>query len=1652
MIAARVMKFHRRCGDRVTLLNDAATAIRNFVDFNHGLILSAEPLKDDIMFEVRIDRKVPNIWNGSIEIGVTTLDPEYMELPATATKLRNTAWILSGNSILKDGVTLTNHYGPELDSLREGDTLGVIKSSKGELMFFVNGHCLGIAARELPPRVFAVIDLYGQCVQVTIMNAREGTSGSGTSNTAMVPIMEGSMDEASTHAALDSTVTQAALPLPSSSKGSNDVYVPMTSDAACALVPLDRLRFHTRCGILVKLSNNNKSAERSRPLDDYNNGVVMTHRPLNEEELFEIRIDKLVDKWSGSIEVGVTTHSPATIRFPSTMTNMDSGTIMMSGCKVLVNGQGTCMEYGNFNLDELREGDTVGMMKRRNGKLHYYINGVDQGVATDKVEPTVWGVIDLYGMTVKVTIVDACEAPDTNVYRRRRRAEPSPQLPSPALYSGAESEDSPPILRPTLDEDTLLFHTLRDSNVVVINDGKTAHRPNCHEYFNNGIVMTNRTLKTNELFQVRLDVIIPKWAGSIEIGVTQHTCNEIQFPFKMSNAKSGTWVMTGEDVIRDGVIIMPQYVRNLNKLVEGDTVGVMRKDIGILHFFVNGVDQGPAAFNIPEHVFGVIDLYGRVAQATLVEFLAPPPCYTPETPTTVDRAVFPEMCFHRVQGRNARLSSNRLTANRASTHTEFCDAIVFSSRPLREGELFEVRIDKLVDAWCGGLELGVTAMKPDDMEANGGVGALANTATDLNWDTYILSGTAVLKDGECVRSTYPLNLDHLKVGNKVGIMWHSDKSLHYYLNGMDQGKAWYVTNTQLYAVVDLYGQCAQVSIVPKPERRSGFSGGANSDNTVVNNPRAYNVSPPPPYCFSEYCGENVLLSHQYTLARRKTSDLPATIAFSAGHLVLNETFELKILECSNKYMGNLRLGVTDVNILNAHINRQLPSSLSKMPHFTSYIDGNVMKTTKPNSREHGARSVTPSFYWLKPGDRLGLKKVSKDKVLVYYNSELMDRAFEKVPDKVYVCIEMHGVVSRVQAVSRLLNVSTYLSQPKPICNQLRGALNDEAPEGAAPAPPDAEAEPRPPRPYTFHYVHGDNIKLTSSNTVAMRTTGFSGGVCIVSQAMARGDTFRCRIDKMTTAWSGSVGIGAVGALPTAVGASAVDMRPPVWAASCDIVNNNGRVYASRTALALNHVREQSVIVLHFRPSGELLLEVDGRAAGRVATVPRRFTQVYPLVDLYGRVEQVSVLLHPYIVTTGSYVDLPLLKNTMAAPRPVRAARDDFYIDFESYDYENVLEPGRRPRLTYPSFASIPTQSFDDTPTPVEEGPQMLLPQHMPDNEPKAKDINNWRIACRMQTSMPVTSPPQATPEDYDEFNRSIQRSQQGASGSTGFNFMSTGEEMTALESEIQECLRRTFASVAEGEITDEEDDCDTNIRHNDRYPENNSSEADNIDHIDNEIITGLTLDPGTLPDLTEGGSSSSDESIRGDFDPEPFSSENLRYLHRLLGYSASLPPPENPWHAPGGSCEHLHLVLKFWSFLMLQYPELRHVITSFGKVECYCTNCKPDCDPVKMGWVSIQRMLGTDESAHRVWHVERSTVAFSQACAVEPGPVARPLGFMHQQVANKCSDIWFDEEGKPHLTVVALEIELDDMEERDRLLSFQILLKPHTRQEDSGSE
>lgn len=42
------------------------------------------------------------------------------------------------------------------------------------------------------------------------------------------------------------------------------------------------------------------------------------------------------------------------------------------------------------------------MVRKLNGDLHYIINGLDQGVAASNVPELFWGVVDLYGRTVKV--------------------------------------------------------------------------------------------------------------------------------------------------------------------------------------------------------------------------------------------------------------------------------------------------------------------------------------------------------------------------------------------------------------------------------------------------------------------------------------------------------------------------------------------------------------------------------------------------------------------------------------------------------------------------------------------------------------------------------------------------------------------------------------------------------------------------------------------------------------------------------------------------------------------------------------------------------------------------------------------------------------------------------------------------------------------------------------------------------------------------------------------------------------------------------------------------------------------------------------------------------------------------------------------------
>ncbi|XP_051170351.1 neuralized-like protein 4 [Leptopilina boulardi] len=1261
-----VEMFHRKCGDRVSLINNNCTAVRNFSEYNYGLVLSAEPLKDDELFEVRIDKKMMS-WSGSIEIGITACDPDSVELPACATNLRHGSWIMTSSSIMHDGEPIVELYGVDLDTLEEGNTLGVMRTSKGELIFYVNGTSQGVAAINIPLKVFAVIDMYGNCVQVTITQPNlciaEPKEEIEIDNDL-------AMEEAS-----NSLTTNLVANLNVNMNVNVNVNLPKNPTAAS--VREDRLKFHERVGTLVKLSNNARTAERRRPLDEFNNGVVMTHRHLRENELFEIRIDRLVDKWSGSIEVGVTTHSPTALEFPATMTNMRSGTTMMSGCGILTNGKGTQREYGEFNLDELREGDRVGMIRKSNGNLHYFINGLDQGIAA-KVPTVVWGVIDLYGMTVKVTIVDRDEREEQNLITRRNT------LHLQALNEIGEEE---PLER-------LMFHPCCGTRADVINNGRTAHRPNAIDDFNNGVVLTSRPLKPNELFEVRLDKIVTKWAGSIEIGVTTHLPTELEFPFTMTNVRSGTWMMTGNGVMHNGITIIDHYGQNLDRLQVGDRVGVMRKDNSTLHFYVNGADQGAAAMSVPEKIYGVIDLYGQAAQATIVDntdFYSP----TTNNSSFSNTTLYSDLRFHHIHGKNARITNNGLTASRPRALGEFNDAIVIANRALRDGEMFEVLIDKMVDRWSGAIEAGVTAIRPDELE-------FPSTMTDIDHDTWMLSGSTVMRDGVNLRNNYSCDLDKLTEGNRIGMMRCSDTTLHYYLDGVDQGVACTGLPAHVYPVIDLYGQCAQVTIV-LPERRDTMTQQyLPSENSTSQQPTSV-IQPQGQteimHKFHESVGLNIQLNSERGIATR-CREYSNAVLLSDSPLENNELFEISIQEVAREWSGSLRIGVLSHENGNWLTSMNLVPGMTCIPSDSWFLTGNEI-------RHKGyvlCMNYCPSLDWIRVGDKIGLKRTQEGNLKFYINGEDMGVAASNLPEMVFAVVELFGSTVAVSITSskqqhpvispnaslRMQDSLELLLDPMP--PTIRNDIGMESSIENSEAKLLNEIVLTPTQPinasvgdvdycYEFHENHGRNVQLEKRIT-ARRVASYNQGVVMSSRPLIRGKMFQVKIEKINERWvSGMLcGVTCVSPEKATFPVTALGFKKHSWIICGDWISHNGTKVKTNYGSNLENLQCGSTVGLLIDEDSRLHLYINGTDQGIAATDLPLY--VYAIIDLYGQCEQISIFGFTFETCTNNST---ILERATVEIEDIENSREK--ADLECHEKENIV-----PEIATNLTLNIPIQS------------------------------------------------------------------------------------------------------------------------------------------------------------------------------------------------------------------------------------------------------------------------------------------------------------------------------------------------------------------------
>ena len=130
-----------------------------------------------------------------------------------------------------------------------GDRVGVLCTESREFHVFINGFDMGPAVSNIPSSVFGVIDIYGRCTEVELVH------------------------------------------------GGSILFAPP--------IPVSRdhnVSFSHIHGRNAIISDNRKKVKRHKP---YGKASVFSNRPLYRNELFEISIDKLIDKCGESLMLGM---------------------------------------------------------------------------------------------------------------------------------------------------------------------------------------------------------------------------------------------------------------------------------------------------------------------------------------------------------------------------------------------------------------------------------------------------------------------------------------------------------------------------------------------------------------------------------------------------------------------------------------------------------------------------------------------------------------------------------------------------------------------------------------------------------------------------------------------------------------------------------------------------------------------------------------------------------------------------------------------------------------------------------------------------------------------------------------------------------------------------------------------------------------------------------------------------------------------------------------------------------------------------------------------------------------------------------------------------------------------------------------------------
>lgn len=183
--------------------------------------------------------------------------------------------------------------------------------------------------------------------------------------------------------------------------------------------------YHNVSSPQMKITQNGIAAEKRDPNSHYAHGVAYGARPLKGTAEFEVKIASYGTGWSGTLKLGVMRclKDCPLVPGPHIPRYSPEGVdhCVWSSDKIHNRLYTPAVEsnyVGAMNLDDLREGDRVGMRLSHDGVLVFFVNGKSQGVAAENIydkETDVYAVVDHYA-NCKATVITRA-GKENNKYR-----------------------------------------------------------------------------------------------------------------------------------------------------------------------------------------------------------------------------------------------------------------------------------------------------------------------------------------------------------------------------------------------------------------------------------------------------------------------------------------------------------------------------------------------------------------------------------------------------------------------------------------------------------------------------------------------------------------------------------------------------------------------------------------------------------------------------------------------------------------------------------------------------------------------------------------------------------------------------------------------------------------------------------------------------------------------------------------------------------------------------------------------------------------------------------------------------------------------------------------------------------------------------------